>query len=386
LADLPVSSASIAPAAGARPATDSPRGAGANAIADPFQAILAQELGQMPDGRALPGHGVAAVAAKAAAAADPGLKPVDDTAQADVAPDASLLSAFAGAIPFSPALAAASLAPPADTGRTPLSFAVHRDPLAPASMAPTGAAALPTASSAAEVAAPGSFPPLAKAGAAPMSAQDTELPSPIAPAAAELAASAKSPLSASGELRREAAFAVSLPEQRGPEPPASAAAAGIPIGGAPPDQIAPAPAAALETRVGAHGWDQGLGDKLVWMAGHGQQVAELHLNPPDLGPLKITLTLNNDQASAQFVSAHLAVREAIETAMPRLRDMLADSGITLGNTSVSADAFREQANSQPQPEPRGYAAPSGTAIADLGVIARGMQLLTPSRGLVDTFA
>jgi flagellar hook-length control protein FliK len=159
---------------------------------------------------------------------------------------------------------------------------------------------------------------------------------------------------------------------------------GIYVGSVPPDQITQAPAAALEARVGERGWDQGLGDKLVWMASHGQQVAELHLNPPDLGSLKITITLANDQASAQFVSTHLTVREAIETAMPRLREMLADSGITLGNTSVSADAFREQP--QAQHEPRAYAAKSGSAIVDLGVVTGGTQLLHQSRGLVDTFA
>jgi flagellar hook-length control protein FliK len=135
--------------------------------------------------------------------------------------------------------------------------------------------------------------------------------------------------------------------------------------------------------VGERGWDQGLGDKLVWMASQKHQVAELHLNPPDLGPLKITLTLDHDQASAQFVSAHASVREAIEAAMPRLREMLADGGITLGNTSVSTDSFREQA----QHEPRAYQAPSAApAAADSGAGTRGEHRLRRAHGLVDTFA
>jgi flagellar hook-length control protein FliK len=74
--------------------------------------------------------------------------------------------------------------------------------------------------------------------------------------------------------------------------------------------------------------------------------------------------------------------------MPRLREMLADSGITLGNASVSADAFREQPQpqSQPQHESRGYAAQPQAAIADAGAIAGGTRLLQLARGLVDTFA
>ena len=134
--------------------------------------------------------------------------------------------------------------------------------------------------------------------------------------------------------------------------------------------------------MGEHGWDQALGDKLVWMAGQKQQVAELHLNPPELGPLKITLTLNHDQASAQFVSEHAAVRDALETAMPRLREMLADSGITLGNTSVSTDAFREPAQHEPHARP----APTIAAAADPDAVARGERPLRSVHGLVDTFA
>ncbi len=205
--------------------------------------------------------------------------------------------------------------------------------------------------------------------------------SPIALAASELAATAKFSANADGEIRREVAFAASLLERhKGAPTPAPAAH----IGGAAPAQAAQASVATIEARVGTQGWDQGLGDKLVWMAGQKQQVAELHLNPPDLGPLKITLTLNHDHASAQFVSAHAQVRDAIETAMPRLREMLADSGITLGNTSVGTNAFHEQA--QPQQDPRAYSGAPNAATADSGAVSRGEQLLRHARGLVDTFA
>ena len=78
------------------------------------------------------------------------------------------------------------------------------------------------------------------------------------------------------------------------------------------------------------------------MANQSRQVAELHLNPPNLGPLEVRLTINSDQASAMFVSHHAAVREAIEAALPRLREMLADNGIMLGNTTVSSESFSQQ--------------------------------------------
>ena len=72
------------------------------------------------------------------------------------------------------------------------------------------------------------------------------------------------------------------------------------------------------------------------MVSQQQQVAELSLNPPDLGPLQIVLTVDNDQASAMFVSNNADVRQALEAALPRLKEMMADSGISLGNTTISS--------------------------------------------------
>ena len=149
----------------------------------------------------------------------------------------------------------------------------------------------------------------------------------------------------------------------------------------------PLPTTQLQTttipaRVGERGWDQGLGDKLVWMASQKLQVAELRLNPADLGPLKITITLDQNQASAQFVSAHASVREAIESAMPRLREMLADSGITLGQASVGKETFHEQA----QQQSGAHAAPAFATATNIGNVTTGERLLLHARGLVDTFA
>ena len=133
-------------------------------------------------------------------------------------------------------------------------------------------------------------------------------------------------------------------------------------------------------RVGEQGWNQSLGDKLIWMASERQHVAELHLNPPELGPLKIVLTVTHENASAQFVSAHAPVRDAIQQALPHLHQMLAESGITLGNTSVSADAFQGQAQHQ------SYVHGAATVLDDVQGPVRTIEPLRALQGLVDTFA
>ena len=101
----------------------------------------------------------------------------------------------------------------------------------------------------------------------------------------------------------------------------------------------------LDTQIGQPKWNGEFAQKIVWLANQQHQVAELRLNPAHLGPVEIMLSLtseNGTQASAQFVSPHLAVREAIEAALPRLRELMAESGIQLGDVMVGAESFQRQ--------------------------------------------
>ncbi len=91
-------------------------------------------------------------------------------------------------------------------------------------------------------------------------------------------------------------------------------------------------------RVGTKAWDQAIGQKVVWMVAGGEQSAELTLNPPDLGPLQVVLSISDNQVDASFVSSHLDVREAIQAAAPQLKEMLDNAGISLSGFSVNAES------------------------------------------------
>ncbi|WP_194713189.1 flagellar hook-length control protein FliK [Noviherbaspirillum soli] len=92
----------------------------------------------------------------------------------------------------------------------------------------------------------------------------------------------------------------------------------------------------LTPAVGTPAWDQALGQKIVWMAQGGEQSASLTMNPPDLGPMQVVLSVSNNQATVDFMAAQPEVRQALEAALPRLRDMMNESGIQLGQANVSA--------------------------------------------------
>ena len=289
------------------------------------------------------------------------------------------------ALPMPPALAlalapAAGPAPDASTLPLPQGLA---SALIPAATRPVGLSTAMTSSKAA-------LDPQTSADTAPV-LDANALPASTLPAGPALphlgpktaAANALSALAPEAPKEVLAAPVFETASSRTEAPVAfSIAAQATETGSSTPTRGVPEPSAAVQTRVGERAWDQAVGEKLVWMVNQKHQVAQLHLNPPELGPLKISISLDQNQASAQFFSAHASVREALETAMPRLREMLADSGITLGNASVGTEAFREPA----QQQPRTHVAQAGVVAADSGTVASGERLLRPMLGLVDTFA
>lgn len=95
---------------------------------------------------------------------------------------------------------------------------------------------------------------------------------------------------------------------------------------------------AIHQPVGSEGWDRAVGNKVVMMVSNQQQEVEMHLNPPHLGPMEVKLTLNQDQATLTFFAAQAPVREALQASMPRLSEMLAESGIQLNQAHVESQA------------------------------------------------
>ena len=148
------------------------------------------------------------------------------------------------------------------------------------------------------------------------------------------------------------------------------------------------PADKLTGRVGTPAWDQQLGQKVVWMAAGGDQSATLTLNPPDLGPVQVVLTVTNDQADAAFMSAQPEVRQALEAAMPRLREMMSEAGIAFGNATVSAGTPEQQHHGEraASGERRGNGQGGGVSRGEIAIAPAAGGRSRPSLSAVDTFA
>ena len=85
------------------------------------------------------------------------------------------------------------------------------------------------------------------------------------------------------------------------------------------------------------GWNDAIAQRVLWMAQDSMQSASITLNPPNLGALQVSLQIENQQASVQFVTTNAQVQQALQDALPVLRDLLAQSGIALGQADVGAN-------------------------------------------------
>ena len=128
-----------------------------------------------------------------------------------------------------------------------------------------------------------------------------------------------------------------------------------------------------------------------WMVGNGIEHASIRVTPAEMGPIEIRITLKNDEATINFAVTRPETSAAIENALPRLKEMLEASGISLGNTSVGEEAFapRQEDPGRDQRERAGSAPAarfgSRSGVDDEPALSSTRSNL-PAMRLIDLFA
>jgi flagellar hook-length control protein FliK len=206
-------------------------------------------------------------------------------------------------------------------------------------------------------------------------AKDIVLPTADAPAqfAATLGAAAESAI-AKPVAEAEPAAAPDLPLP---------AAENITLGAARPAHAAqesqPTPGARIESALGSRQWTEDVGQKIVWAAGRGESRAELVLHPPHLGRVEVAITVSsNGDSTALFVSANPQVRDALEQSLPRLREIMAEAGIALGQASVQSDSAPRDDREQQNGTNAGGRLRAGAAdlpLAEPGAVRQGSRMV-----------
>jgi flagellar hook-length control protein FliK len=353
-------------------AATAPAGAAADIPLDPaLQAAAAKALGAdaaVADASAAPEAAVASKDAAKDAAAKPATPALSAAPLQDNAAPATSLHELARA-----AIAAQTMS----VGIAKPASAPAGSPIGTAATGRGAASRTPVSATTAEQ--------LASAAQQPEAANDAQ--AKAAPIAAAAAATA-------GDMDNQPSVAPIALQQ-----PAAVATASS--GSANDAAATRAPVHTIAPEVGSDKWAPALGQQLARMSTSGNHTAELNLNPAGLGPLKVTLSMGDNQAQAMFVSAHESVRKAIEAALPQLRNSLSEQGITLGQTSVGAEtrqpfgndaAFAQQQSQQQQQNAARQAAspyPGAgrtTASAPVAPLAAVRTSASSNATGVDTFA
>lgn len=151
-------------------------------------------------------------------------------------------------------------------------------------------------------------------------------------------------------------------------------------------------ATSIDVPVNHAEWGDKLMGKLSWLTAKNLSTAEIHLTPPDMGPMEVRVRVQNDQANITVHAANPVVRDQLELNSHRLRDMLSEQGLSLDQFDVS-DNPRNQSGGQDadQGAAEDDSSSSGpaTSLAATGVAGNEVQggsLDLSWNGAVDIFA
>ena len=135
--------------------------------------------------------------------------------------------------------------------------------------------------------------------------------------------------------------------------------------------------------LGDDGFDQAIGARLGWLADQKIGHAHIRLSPDDMGPVDVRLQLNGDKVHASFSSPHVDVRQALESSLPRLRELLGEQGFQLAHADVGHQSPGGEGNAPGQPGGSGII---GDGEPTPGEASVSSAQLIRQRGLLDAYA
>ena len=153
--------------------------------------------------------------------------------------------------------------------------------------------------------------------------------------------------------------------------------------------------ATIEARMGTPAWAAQVTEQVKHFVLNKIEVAELRLNPQELGPIRVEIALDQGQAAIHFAAARDDVRDALAQNLGHLRNALSESGLSLqnattGNLAQDGQAwnFMQQQRQQAQTASPGSTAASaaGSAEVDPATTSVARAPVAPRANGVDLFA
>lgn len=117
-------------------------------------------------------------------------------------------------------------------------------------------------------------------------------------------------------------------------PPESASA---PRPSLPPSDPPEVPAPRIDAAFGSIRWNEQFTGHVMLMLRSGHAHAEIRVDPPELGPIRARVAIDGGIANIAFSAPSAEARDALQAALTSLRERLAESGVALGEATVSGE-------------------------------------------------
>lgn len=126
-------------------------------------------------------------------------------------------------------------------------------------------------------------------------------------------------------------------------------------------------------------------EQVAWMSREGVHQARLQLEPAHLGRVDIWLDLEGGEARLHLGAQQVQVREALEAVLPRLREALAEHGMSLTDASVSQSGRDDASGDSGRGESPGTSTASADDAGANDTADAGLHS-EPGSGLLDIYA
>lgn len=130
---------------------------------------------------------------------------------------------------------------------------------------------------------------------------------------------------------------------------------------------------------------QQLAEKVRFMVNTNQLVADIRLDPAELGSMHVKVTITGESANVSFVVQSAHAKEAIDNAAPRLKEMLAEKGIELGQSSVEQESKEQHGEQHMAGQRDGTGTESGLTEADVPEGVLQQPIVNGALGGIDYF-
>ncbi|RLU02241.1 MAG: hypothetical protein D9N11_10200 [Ketobacter sp.] len=125
------------------------------------------------------------------------------------------------------------------------------------------------------------------------------------------------------------------------------------------------PIATMQAPMQSREWGSEMAQRLVMMVSTKLNSAKIQLNPQEMGSIDVKVSVKHDQAHVVFTSQVAPTRDALEQAIPRLREMMEQNGVALGDVDVRDQDARESHEQRSQNQRQsGPVADGGSSVEE----------------------